>query len=220
MKRILFSFGPGVAAFAILALALVSAASADPAQVSQTRSVSAFRAVDLAGTLRVEVTVGKQAGVEVVGDADLVDKVVTTVKDGTLVIDTPQLRNKHKGTRNLRAIVTMPDLTALTISGTGSIKVDGVANNQLAISVSGTGAITATGSTGALHVDLAGTGEVAAKQLAAKDVVIDIGGTGSARLNATRSLEARISGTGSVDVHGHPAQVKKSVSGTGSIRID
>jgi hypothetical protein len=50
--------------------------------------------------------------------------------------------------------------------------------------------------------------------------VIDIGGTGSARLNATRSVDARITGTGSLDVHGHPAQVKKTVTGVGAVHIE
>jgi hypothetical protein len=50
--------------------------------------------------------------------------------------------------------------------------------------------------------------------------VVDIDGTGSARLNATRSVEARITGTGSLSVHGHPSQVKKTVTGLGSVHIE
>jgi hypothetical protein len=222
----LFGYGLGLGLGACIAAVLAlpaPSASADPAQVSQPRTVSAFHAVDLAGTLQVEVTVGKPASVEITGDADLVDRVITTVKDGALVIDTPELRDHHhhdKRNRHLRAIVTAPDLSALTISGTGTMKVTGIANQQLALSLPGTGALTVTGSTGAVRVELGGTGEVSARQLAAKDAVIDIAGTGSARLNATRSVDARITGTGSVAIHGHPSQVRKSVSGLGSIHID
>ena len=219
----LFSYGLGLGLGACIAagFAMVSsAASADPATASQPRSVGAFHAIDLAGTLEVEVAIGKPASVEITGEADLLDKVVTVVKDGALVISTPELRNARHRNSHLRAIVSAPELGALTISGTGAIKATGVAGERFAITVSGTGAITAAGSTGALRIDLGGTGEVAAKQLAAKDVVVDIGGTGSARLNATRSLDARISGTGSLHVDGHPTQVKKSVSGTGSIHIE
>jgi hypothetical protein len=99
------------------------------------------------------------------------------------------------------------------------MKASGIAGDQLSIDLSGTGALTAVGSTSSLRVDLGGTGQFNGADLAAKDVAVDIGGTGSARLNATRSLEAKISGTGSVDVHGHPAQVKKSVSGLGSVHV-
>lgn len=210
----------GIAPGLGLAFALASVASADPNEATQTRSVSAFHAVDLAGTMEVHVTVGKPISVAVTGTPDLLDKVTTTVKDGVLIVNTTkELNHLHRRNVHLRADVSVPTLDALSISGTGAMKVAGIANDALAINLSGTGALTATGSTGALRVDVGGTGEVSAKDLAAKDVVVDIGGTGAARLTATRSLEAKVTGTGSVDVHGHPAQVKKSVSGLGSIHV-
>lgn len=218
--RIAIGLGLGVGPCLGLLLAIgVSLAHGDT-EASQARSVGAFRAVDLAGVLEVEITVGKPASVEVSGDADLIDKVVTTVKDGVLVISTPELRNIKRRNVHLRATVTAPELSALALSGTGAMKVNGIASDKLAISLGGTGALTATGTTGALRVDVGGTGEVAARQLTAKDVVVDVSGTGSARLHASRSLDARISGTGSVHVSGHPTQVKKSVSGLGSIHVD
>jgi hypothetical protein len=236
MKRLnpLFVLGLGPAAglclasasvlASLFASAVVSAvapgvASADPALVTQTRTVSAFHAVDLAGTLEVEVTVGKPASVEVTGDADLVDKVRTTVKDGVLVISTPDLHHIGHRDSHLRAIVSAPDLSSLALSGTGTMKATGVANERLAITLPGTGEIKVTGSTGTLQVTLDGTGDVSAKALAARDAVVALGGTGDARLRATRSLDARISGTGSIHVEGSPTQIKKSVSGLGSIHV-
>jgi hypothetical protein len=209
-------FGPALG----LLLALAAVAHAEPT-ISQQRQVGGFHAIDLAGTMEVEVTVGKPASVEVTGDADLIDKVTTKVKDGVLVIDTPDLHHHgHRRDNHLRVIVTAPDLDALMLSGTGAMKVAGIANDRLALDLGGTGALTASGSTGALHVAVGGTGEIAGKQLMAKDVVVDVGGTGSAQLHASRSLDARISGTGSIHVSGHPSQVKRSVSGLGSIHID
>lgn len=219
--RIALGLGLGLAPCFGLALALGASLAHGDTSSSAMRSVGAFHAVDLAGTLEVDVTLGKPASVEVTGDPDLVAKVVTTVKDGVLVISTPELRNhKQRRDSHLRAFVTAPDLTALSISGTGAMKVTGIANDRLAINLGGTGALTASGTTRELVVDVGGTGEVAAKQLTARDVVVDVGGTGAARLFASRSLEARISGTGSVHVSGHPTKIKKSVSGLGSIHVD
>src|SRR5678815_560857 len=91
--RIAIGLGWGIGPCLGLLLAIgVSLAHGDT-EASQARSVGAFHAVELAGVLEVEVTVGKPASVEVSGDADLIDKVVTTVKDGVLVISTPDLRN-------------------------------------------------------------------------------------------------------------------------------
>jgi hypothetical protein len=228
MKRFLPLFvlglGPGIGL--CIALASISAsmlaprlASADPASATQTRQVPAFHAIDLAGTLEVEVSVGKPASVEITGDADLVDKLITRVDSGVLVLDTRRDQRHDRRRSRLRAIITTPDLTAVTISGTGAMKVAGIGNERLAISVPGTGELKLTGTTGTLHVELGGTGQVTAKDLAARDIVVDIAGTGQATLRATSSLDARITGTGAIEVHGHPAHVKKSVSGLGSIQL-
>jgi hypothetical protein len=210
----------GIAPAVGLALALSAIANADPATASQSRKVAAFHAIDLAGTIAVDATVGKAQSVEITGDADVLDKVITTVKDGVLIIDTARDldRHQHRNT-GLRAVVSVPSVTALTLSGTGAMKATGIASDQLSIDLSGTGALTATGTTSTLRVAVGGTGQISAADLAAKDVVVDIDGTGAAELHATHSLEARITGTGSVDVRGHPAQVKKSVSGPGSVRV-
>jgi hypothetical protein len=197
-----------------LMLAL-GAAHADP-QASEPRSVPAFHAVELAGTLEVEIGVGKAQSVQVSGEADLLNKVSTAVKDGVLVVDTPHdLRRRH----HLHVTVTVPELSAVSISGTGDMKISGVASERFAISLSGTGQLTVKGSTSSLRVDVGGTGEIAARDLTAKTARVDVSGTGSATVHVTDSLEADVTGTGSIDVHGKPARVKKSVTGVGSIRI-
>lgn len=212
MKRLL-----QVTSLSLFALLLaLGAAKADP-QASEARNVPAFHAIDLAGTLDVEVTVGKPMSVQVSGEADLLDRVTTVVKDGVLVIDTrrePKRRSNH-----LHASVTVPDLTSVAISGTGGMKVAGVANESFGISLPGTGQMSVTGSTGSLRIVVDGTGDIAAKDLAAKSAIVEVNGTGSATLRVSQSLEANVTGTGSIDVHGKPARVKKSVRGVGSIHI-
>jgi hypothetical protein len=51
----------------------------------------------------------------------------------------------------------------------------------------------------------------------ARDATASIDGSGSIVLNATHSLDASISGSGSILYTGNPAQVTKSVSGSGTI---
>ncbi len=204
----------------VLALA-ATIASAEPGQVTQSRQVAAFHGIDLGGVLTVEVTIapGQPASVQIVGDADLVDRVTATVKDGVLLLDTRDLHINHRNA-HLRAIVSAPGLDALAISGTGGMKVTGIAGERLAVALSGTGSLTMQGTTSELRATVSGTGDIAGGRLDAKDVVVQITGAGSARLHATRSVDARVGGVGSVTVHGHPAQVKKSVSGVGSIHIE
>lgn len=190
---------------------------ADPAPASQTRSVPAFHAINVEGVIEVEATIGKSTSVRVSGDPDLLDKITTTVKDGALVIDTQ--RGLKLGNRRLSATVTAPDLTSLALHGTGGLSVSGIANDSLAITVPGTGAVSVSGSTGSLRVVVDGTGALALKDLAAKTATVELNGTGQVKVRASQLLEAKITGTGAIEVHGNPARIKKSVTGTGSIQV-
>src|SRR5688500_18801476 len=126
-----------LAAFSLLALA----ASAD----AEVRSVGAFTGIDVAGTMMVTATIGP-AKVEVVGDADLVKLVSTTVKNGVLVIQTPRDFPKKKDGK-LEVVVSTPELSRVTISGTGMVSVAGLDAKSFAASIPGTGALKLAGTT-------------------------------------------------------------------------
>jgi hypothetical protein len=54
-------------------------------------------------------------------------------------------------------------------------------------------------------------------RLIARDATASIDGSGSIVLTATHSLNASISGSGTILYTGNPAQVTKSVTGSGTI---
>ena len=206
--------------FAVVALSVVvglaGSARGDAPVSRETRPVTEFHAISVPGTIQVSVTVGKAASLELTGEADLLAKVTTTVKDGVLVLDTPRRMRNHS---HLRAIVTVPALDAIDVSGTAELKVTGLAAAGLAIRIPGTGTVTLAGTAGTIQASIDGTGQLDADQLAAKDARIAIGGTGQASLRASQSVDVTVTGTGSVDVAGNPPHVKKSVSGTGSVHV-
>lgn len=212
MKRAIHLFAP-----VVLAFAAAHAAHADVSLTSEARAVTDFHAIDVPGVLAVDVTIGKPAHVEVRGEPELIGKVVTTVKDGTLVLDT-KIRN-FRGKNHLRVAVTVPSLDALSISGTARVDVKGLASDSLALRIPGTGQITLDGSARRFDVTIDGTGNLEADKLSSKDATIDVSGTGSASLRATQSVAINVTGTGSVDVSGNPAKVKKHVSGVGSVNV-
>jgi putative autotransporter adhesin-like protein len=190
-------------------------ADTPPPSASEIRKVGAFHAIDLAGTMRVEVRIDRATRVEVVGDADRFKQVLTDVKDGTLVVDT---RGKLDNSQ-LRVLVTVPDLDAVSVSGTGKLEVQGLANARLDARIPGTGAVKLVGSTGQLHVSVGGSGQLAAGDLAAKAVSVDVPGTAQLTVRASQSFDATIAGTGAIVVEGKPASVKKSVTGTAVIDV-
>lgn len=213
MKRS-FVHGPWLMAATVGLAMLAGRAHADDS--TQPRQVPAFHAINLVGTLEIEVVAGKAQSVQLVGDAPVFDRVLTTVKDGTLIVDTKFERHTNN---HVKVLVSVPDVSRLVVEGTGAIKATGVANDHLAIDLPGTGEIKVDGATGDLKVSVDGTGEVSARKLSAKSALVSMAGTGSASITATDTVDATVSGTGSIDIDGHPANVHKHVSGVGSIHV-
>lgn len=210
MKRM----ASGLVAFSILALAAHAHAEA--------RKVGSFSAIDLQGLMEVDVEIGGALSVDVQGPADLAALVTTTVKGGTLVIDTPDdfsKKLKGRGDIDLKVVVHVPALAKVTISGTGAMDVDGIQNRQLEVAILGTGSLELEGKTDALRVSVPGTGQIKAKELVASAVELSVPGTVQAVLHASKSFEANVQGTAAVKVLGKPATVKKNVVGTAVIDV-
>ena len=208
---------PAMLSMLVLALAhagcaVADADSAKAGEVTETRSTGDFHALDLAGTIAVEAQVGGATKVEVIGPADKVKLVKTSVKGGVLVIDTER---DMKNAKHLRVVVTAPSLDAVSISGTGSLAASKL-SGKLDVSIGGTGSMKLDGKAPSLAIKVDGTGQIDAKGLIAGSATVDIGGTGSMSVHASKDLDITITGTGSVKVHGNPS-VKKHITGTGSV---
>ena len=126
---------------------------------------------------------------------------------------------------NLTAVVgvevaiTMPDLTSIDISGVASVHAARLATKALDVMISGTGSVDLAGTVETLKVSSAGTGSIAAKELKAATVSMELGGTGEAVVTATKRIDATISGTGAITVYGKPATVNKSITGVGDVEL-
>jgi hypothetical protein len=182
---------------------------------TQARSLPPLTGIDLAGANNVVVRVGARQSVIVHGDSNLLGRVTTQVSSGSLVIgNTP-------GTLNARSpmfvAVSVPSLDALTVEGSGNISVTGVNSPSLTVRLPGSGTIHVAGTTARLDVAIGGSGSALLSQLIARDATASIDGSGSIVLTATHSLDAGISGSGTIVYTGNPTQVTKSVSGSGTI---
>lgn len=187
---------------AIGALALVqhggrhSAVQGSGIPATQTRSVGEFDGVELAGSNTVAITIGTPRRVVVRADTNLLSHVTTWVRGGRLIIgDTP---GSFAAVTPMSVAVTVPSVSDLTLTGSGSISVAG-------------------GSTSTLDAVIAGSGNLRAGGLTARDVHAAISGSGSIVVTATHTLEATIAGSGTVMYAGHPLHVTTNVTGSGSV---
>ena len=182
-------------------------------EVTDQRQVAPFAAVELAGANTVTVRVGDAQSVAVSGDDNLVDQVTTSVRDDLLVID-------DHGTFDTEApmnvTVVVPSLDRLSLSGMGTVTVAGVSGPELTAELSGTGTLEVSGSVERLTATQSGLGTLDLDGLAARDATVRLEGTGDVRVQATSTLDATLTGAGSILYTGSPA-VTTHNTGVGSV---
>lgn len=183
--------------------------------VTERREVAAFSTVELAGTNDVRVRVGTERSVTVTAEERVVDHVTTIVRGGRLVIGDV---GSFTSTRGMNVAVSVPSLDAVRVSGTGAVTVEGVQADEFVAELSGagTGTLRVSGAAPRLTAVLAGTGTVALHDLDADHVVARLGGTGTISVSAASTLDATLTGDGSIVYRGSPS-VTSHITGTGSV---
>jgi hypothetical protein len=86
--------------------------------------------------------------------------------------------------------------------------------------LSGSGEVRATGSASVLTVRTSGSGDFSASALEAEVCKFISSSSASVSVFASRRVEGRLSGSGDVTVHGHPAERQVDVFGSGDVRWD
>jgi putative autotransporter adhesin-like protein len=182
---------------------------------TQTRHVASFSSVELAGSNEVTIRAGGTQAVVVHADDNLLHRVTTEVRSGTLAIgNTP---GSFTTKSPMRVEVTVPSLQALTLSGSGVMVVSAVDTPQLKVTLSGSGLLRVDGTATRLDARLSGSGDAQLEQLVAGDVKAVVSGSGRIVVQATKSLDASVPGSGVVMYSGDPVDVTTSITGSGAV---
>ena len=224
----------------IIILALVLVASIGFSQtkgsgnvISVDRNTGDFTGVKLTCSADLYISQGSTA-VTVRADDNIVDKVETTVENGTLVISV-----KGRGFRSISVLevyITTPDLTKIKNSGSGDITFKNTfrANDlfigingsgdldakfdvrNLELKVSGSGDTELTGVRGIFKVSNSGSGDLDAEGLKLEECYIKNSGSGDMELEGkTNNLTATINGSGDLDGY-NLTSVNATISNSGS----
>jgi hypothetical protein len=203
---------------AVFGLGCASARTvADSGSVRQTRAVGAFDKIESGGAFDIVVNATAPAtSVVVEASPSVIDKITTEVHDGTLEIG--EKSGTYDGnTSKLTVTIGVKSLTALKMGGAGTATVSNLHGGNFSVEMSGAGSVRLAGTTGIFSASLNGAANLDATALKARSATVSISGTGSAKVWASNSLTADVSGVGSVTYFGHPAHVQRQVSGVGSI---
>lgn len=207
----------------------------------QVREVSPFSEISLRVSGKLYVRQGDKQSVEISANASTLEEIITEVKGRTLNV---RFKSKNLIISNfdpgrIDITVTVPEINALSVSGSGDIISDGPVTSRiidLAVSgngnifldelnsesvkavISGSGDIEINGGTVAreLSVTISGSGNMKASRYEASNVDIKIAGSGNCNVYSNGNLKARVAGSGSVYYHGNPS-IDTSVLGSGVI---
>jgi hypothetical protein len=200
------------AALAALVLAGCSLGDDGP-QRTQTRDVDAFTRVDSDSSVEVRLHVGERRRVQVRAGEKVIDDVGTEVRDGTL-----HVTFDHDGWGGNDVVVeaSLPKLEGIESDGSGDIEADGIDADTFTLRSDGSADIVLTGSTGALDVEVEGSGNADLADLRARAATVKVRGSGDADIRADERLDVDVDGSGNVRYHGDP-ELNQRVDGSGDL---
>jgi hypothetical protein len=182
---------------------------------TETRQVGTFTSVQMPGSGNGTIERTGADSLSVTGDDNLLALFTSQVEDGTLYLSYAEGKS-FEGKIPVYHI-TIADLRAIGIKGSGRIDASKLDGTALALSIAGSGRIHVAGLADALTVSLSGSGSIDASELKAKSAKVVLSGSGSAVVNASETLDVQISGSGSLRYLGSPKLTSK-ISGSGRIK--
>ncbi len=201
--------------------------------VSQTLDLDAFSEISLDISADVYLTQGDEQEVVVEGRQNIIDELNLDVFSGEWRIESDRCL-KHAG--NMKIFITIPEITALSIQGSGDIhsentivsdrldlSVSGSGDFDLAVDsesidckVSGSGDIYMEGVAADFDYRLSGSGNLNAFDLETQTMNIKISGSGDADVWVLEYLKIRVAGSGDIHYKGHP-ELDINISGSGQV---
>lgn len=183
--------------------------------VTERRPVSDFQGVAVDATADVRVRVGGPFSVMVTAEPDVVDRVTTDVRDGTLVIGA---RASYSSQRGVIVEVEVPALDHMALAGAGRLAASGVSADSFRVSLPGSGEVRAEGRAGRLVVRVDGSGNARLFDLQARRAEVRVGGAGNVDVTVAEAIDALVTGAGNVVYDGRPPTVVTRADGSGRIR--
>ena len=213
----------------------------NPVQAEEEeREVPTFSEISLKVEAKLYLKQGDNQSVKVVAKESALEKLITEVKGRRLTIrypNTTMFQNFNPG--KVEIYITVPEVDALTLSGSGDILAEELSSRILELSVSGSGDIvidnldskrlTANlsgsgdiiikggGVADEFSSTISGSGNVKAEGFEATDVSVRISGSGNCFITSNGSVKARIAGSGNVNYKGNPS-IDSSVAGSGRVK--
>ena len=187
--------------------------------VSETRGVSGFSSVELAGWGNLTIQVGENESLRIEAEENLLQYIETEVENGKLVIR-HRRRVLLRPTKAINYYLTVKDLESINVTGAGNVEVPVIAASRFSVQISGAGNVNIEGvEAERLDVGISGAGNVDVAALEADRLDVDISGAGALSVaeGEVRVQEIGVSGGGNYSAKGlQSAEAEIRLSGLGN----
>jgi len=203
-----------------------------------TRTTSDYDGVKCAGSFDYILVAGDEGKITIEGEENLLEYIVTEVKNNSLVIKTKDKVNLQTSwNKTIKVTIPFRNISSVSLAGSGdlvtndTIKADNlkvalagsgdvivdVETTSVEGAIAGSGDLTLKGKTENLEAKVAGSGDFHGFNLESNNTVVSVAGSGDAEVVSRKSLKARVSGSGDIEYKGNPDKEDTKVSGSGSI---
>ena len=166
--------------------------------IEETREVRDFTSVALATVGNLHIEQGEEEGLRIEAEDNIMSNIEVEVNGSTLEIGTKANVNLRP-TKAVRFYLTVKELDAISLSGSGDIEAPGLKAADLSLAITGSG-----------NANL--------QDLDADDFSLNVTGSGDADAEdlSADHLTVNITGSGDVDISGRVDQQEITVSGSGN----
>ena len=204
--------------------------------VEETLALSDFSGIEIKGSFDVVITQGDEQEVIAKGHQNIIDMLERNVSGGfwDIEFENHECFNDYE----LTIYITVPNLDAVYISGSGDVEVGSFVNQEnldlkisgsgdididdftglteAGVKITGSGNVALKGTTEVLDIKITGSGEYNGFDMISEDCTVKIAGSGDCEVYAENSLFVEITGSGSVYYKGNP-ELSVSITGSGSV---
>jgi len=203
------------------------------AQSTETRSLSDFNEISIGEAIELTLVPGNTNVANIkTSNIDLED-VLLEIRGNTLKIGLGGTRHRNV---DVEITLTYKTLGSLSISSAANVSTNGaikasslditvssaadavleISTNKLDIDISSAGELELSGTTTSQRVDVSSAGEYNGYDLDCEDTYVRAASAGSARVMASKKIEAKASSAGSIKYKGDPEKVYVSSNSGGS----
>ena len=182
------------------------------------RAIASLAALDVSGSLPVEVRVGPAPSLVVEADSNLLPLIRTETRGDTLrIYSEKSLRSKTP----LRIVYTTPRLSEVRASGATRVEVEGLNGAPLDVRRSGSSEVRLSGKVASLNARSSGSGLLDASRLQLEGIDATLSGSSRVRLGQVKGDHARmeLSGSSSLDASGAVRSLSARVSGSANVDL-